>query len=85
MVRLVSMLCVVVCRFLVVVEFSGSLRVVFLMKFFRCEFLSSPIGVSMEIGFLVIFSILWILFFGISICLVSFFGVGLWFIFCSIW
>lgn len=55
------------------------------MKFFRCEFLLLSIGVFMEIGFLAIFSILRILFFGISIRLVSFFGVGLRFIFCSIW
>ncbi|MBD4919647.1 hypothetical protein GUF71_16300, partial [Xanthomonas citri pv. citri] len=34
------------------------------MKLFRWEFLLLLIGVFIEIGFLVIFTILWILFFG---------------------
>lgn len=80
-VRLVSIDWVVFIRFLIVVEFMGELMVVFLIKLFRCEFLLLSIGVFMEIGFLVIFSILCILFFGIFRCMFNFLGVGLWFIF----
>lgn len=84
-VKFVSILFVVLCNDFIVVELIGELIVVFLMKLFKCEFLLLLIGVFIEIGFFVILSILWILFLGINICLVNFFGFGLWFIFCSIW
>lgn len=84
-VKFFNILLVVICRFFVVVEFKGNLRFLFWMKLFKCELLLLLIGVFIEIGFLVIFNILWILFLGIFICLVSFFGVVLRFIFCKYW
>lgn len=67
------------------VLFRGSMVFLFLMKLLSWLFFLFLIGVFSEIGFLVIFIILWIFFSGICSFLVSFLGVGLWLILCSIW
>ena len=68
-----------------VAESSGSSSVVSSIKSPRCESSSSPIGVSIEIGSLAIFSTLRILSSGISIRSASSSGVGSRPISCSIW
>lgn len=70
---------------LYVVCLEGDVVFWFLMKLFKCELFFLLIGVLREIGFWVIFKILWI-FLGVKfIFFVIFLGDGLWFKFCRSW
>ncbi|CSA76072.1 Uncharacterised protein [Vibrio cholerae] len=72
-------------RLVAVAESSGSSRVVSSIKSPRCESSSSPIGVSMEMGSLAIFSTLRILSSGICMRSANSSGSGSRPISCSIW